>query len=199
MSNTRHPTPRQSPQRSGSPSPRPRRRAAFVAAGVVIAGVAVLGLYSATGTPPGIARPGAAVTAPEPEPIEVSLLEADHLLHEFGDVPIGGGIVRASFVVTNPEPAPEDIVSVYTSCMCTTAELTFPDGSTEGPFGMPGHELPLTLDRALGSKEAVTVTVRFDPAAHGPAATGPVERKVALHTADGGTMILSLTANVVAE
>lgn len=88
-----------------------------------------------------------------------STLRADHSMHDFGDVSIGGGTVQASFELTNTGPDAVEIISVYTSCMYTTATLGFPDGTREGPFGMPGHELPIALERVLAGGQLATVTV----------------------------------------
>lgn len=129
--------------------------------------------------------------------LEKTLLEADRRQHDFGRVPIYGGDVETAFQVSNGGPDPVRLVSVYTSCGCTTAVLEFDDGSREGPFGMPGHELPTRLHRPLRPGEAVRVRVIFDPAAHGPAGLGPVTRAVSLHTGDGGGVELVIAAEVV--
>lgn len=134
-------------------------------------------------------------TETEP-PVAPAPLEADRIRHDFGDVPIGGGNVEAVFRVTNAKDSEVRLAAVYTSCMCTTAVLEFANGSVEGPFGMPGHELPIEIDRALAPGESVLVRASFDPAAHGPEGVGPTRRRVVVHTADGGVLRLDLTANV---
>jgi hypothetical protein len=126
-----------------------------------------------------------------------SPLLAERDKHDFGDVPIDGGTVSTVFEVTNPGADPVRLVSVFTSCGCTTAEIEFPDSSTEGPFGMPGHSLPTGLDRTIGAGETLKVRVMFDPAAHGPEGLGRVMRTVTLHTADGAGLSLEIRANVV--
>lgn len=185
------------PNQTSSSASNPHRRAAVAAAVVVVVGVAVVGVLSARGREvPAEASGAMAAPAAQPAP-PPSPLVADHPLHEFGDVPIDGGLVEAEFTITNTGSEPTSIVAAYTSCMCTTAILSFPDGTTEGPFGMPGHDLPVTLDREVGPQESVGVTVRFDPGAHGPDATGPVQRTVLFHTSDGSRTSVELTANVV--
>jgi hypothetical protein len=126
-----------------------------------------------------------------------SPLQADQHLYEFGDVPIGGGKVSTAFQVSNAGASPVRLVSVYTSCGCTTAEIEFVDGSKAGPFGMPGHELPTDIDRTVSAGENFTVRVFFDPAAHGPEGLGKVMRAVTLHTEDGTGIRLAIMANVV--
>jgi len=184
-------TPRPSPRWSRRGKRRSTRALASLAIAAVglVAGLSILNVGSAAEKPSGMAADAA---PPPPSP-----LVADHPLHEFGDIPITGGVVEAEFQLTNQSAAPAHIVASYTSCMCTTAVLAFPDGISEGPFGMPGHDLPVTLDRDLAAGETMTVTVHFDPLAHGPDATGPVVRKVAVQDADGGTAVVTFTANVV--
>lgn len=128
---------------------------------------------------------------------EAPILVAERRSYDFGDIPIDGGTVQTEFSVKNIDTKPARIVATYTSCMCTTATLGFPDGMTAGPFGMPGHDLPVTLDHELGADQVVTVTVRFDPAAHGPDAIGPVHRAVDIRTDDGQRVTVAFSANVV--
>lgn len=134
----------------------------------------------------------AGVPSAPPSPLKV-----DHLRHDFGNVPIDGGVVKTTFTLTNETSAPVTLVAAYTSCMCTTATLRFADGSQEGPFGMPGHDLPVTLSHDVAPGASVTLLASFDPGAHGPDAVGPVERMIALHTADGARATVTFTANVV--
>ncbi len=129
--------------------------------------------------------------------LERSVLTADPRQYDFGRVPIDQGDVETAFRVTNRGADPVTLVSVYTSCGCTTAVLEFEDGTREGPFGMPGHELPTRLSRTLGPGGSVRVRVVFDPAAHGPAGVGRVMRAVAVHTEDGGGVELVIAAEVV--
>lgn len=127
-----------------------------------------------------------------------SPLQAERRQYDFGAIPIDGGNVETVFHVSNTRPAPLKLVAVYTSCGCTTAMLEFADRSQAGPFGMPGHgSLQTDIDRTVEAGEDFTVRVIFDPAAHGPNGLGKVTRVVTLHTADGGTAELAITADVV--
>lgn len=128
-----------------------------------------------------------------------SPLKADRDRYDFGAIPINGGNVQTVFQVANRGSEAVSLVSVYTSCGCTTAVLEFPDGSKEGPFGMPGHDLPIRLERPrrLDPGQVVKVHAIFDPAAHGPAGLGPVVRAVNLHTSDGGGVEVTFSADVV--
>lgn len=138
----------------------------------------------------------AAAQQGSPEQAAPLRLEADHLSHDFGDVPIDAGEVSADFRIRNASAEPVQLAAVYSSCMCTTAVLEF-DGWRSGPFGMPGHDLPNAVDREVAPGGQFTMRVTFDPAAHGPEGVGPTRRQVALHTVNGGFMHLELTANVV--
>jgi len=152
---------------------------------------------AADGTPSGAAPVSAAAGDGIVLPPGEGKLIAEPLTRDLGDVPIGGGKVQTSFMVRNDSDEAVRLVSVYTSCMCTTAVLAFEDGPKEGPFGMPGHDLPTSLDRSLGAGQTMEVEVTFDPAAHGPDAVGPVTRGIAIHLDDGEVLILQFNANVV--
>ena len=67
--------------------------------------------------------------------------------------------------------------------MCTNAYFTS-DGEESGPFGMPGHGFVPGLGRKLKAGEKAVVRVVFDPAAHGPAGVGPVDRLAWLESGD---------------
>jgi len=162
---------------------------------VVAFGVAACGDAAASRTPP---PPPVAQTPEYPlNPNAVSALKADHANFAFGDVPIGGGVVHTDFLVRNTSDQPAHLVAAYTSCMCTTADLIMPDSTDLGPFGMPGHGASRPLDRTIQPGGTFTLRATFDPAAHGPDAVGPVQRQVAIHTADGATFTVEFTANVV--
>ncbi len=122
---------------------------------------------------------------------------SDRERHDFGDIAIDGGDVETVFRVSNTAHDEVELVAVYTSCGCTSAVLEFDDGSTAGPFGMPGHgDLP-EIERLVVPGESFDVRVSFDPAAHGPQGLGNIMRAVKLHARDGGTTELTITAHVV--
>lgn len=114
---------------------------------------------------------------------------------DFGQVRINGGLVNHDFTLKNNGAAPIAIKKIYTSCMCTTAAWKDKNG-TAGPFGMPGHGAIPEVSRTLGPSETATVEVTFDPAAHGPAGIGRVERLVYLENDASEPLILKFTANV---
>ncbi|MBI2100864.1 MAG: DUF1573 domain-containing protein [Candidatus Vogelbacteria bacterium] len=123
-------------------------------------------------------------------------LTAAETSFDFGAIKINGGLVRHDFAVRNSGAAPLTIKKIYTSCMCTTAVWTGPDGQTTGPFGMPGHGSIPTINEILAPDQEATVAVTFDPAAHGPSGIGRVERLIYLETDDAEPLILKFTVNV---
>lgn len=137
--------------------------------------------------------------APVAQELPPTPLKAEVTSRDLGTVGIFDGLVGTEFRVTNSADEPTWLAAAYTSCMCTEVILEFADGSVEGPFGMPGHELPVRLERAVGPGETFTARATFDPLAHGPDAVGPTQRAIALHSDNGGMLQLDFTINVVKE
>lgn len=99
--------------------------------------------------------------------------------YDFGAIKMSAGKVTRQFRIRNTGTEPVTIEKIYTSCMCTTAELTAL-GKQFGPYGMPGHGAIPKVDQALGPNEEATVEVVFDPAAHGPAGVGRIARSITI-------------------
>lgn len=131
---------------------------------------------------------------PPPTPLKAQVAKRD-----LGTVRIADGLVETTFRVTNGADEPTGLAAVYTSCMCTEVTLEFADGTRMGPFGMPGHELPVRVERMLAPGETFTARATFDPMAHGPDAVGPVQRAIAVHSDNGGMLRLDFLVNVVKE
>ncbi|HLG25455.1 MAG TPA: DUF1573 domain-containing protein [Candidatus Gracilibacteria bacterium] len=106
-------------------------------------------------------------------PASAGTLEADKQEFSFGDIPIYGGKVSTNFTLTNSGTGPVLLKSITTSCMCTQATI---DGKT---FGM---HINSTADITLQPKESKTMTVTFDPLAHGDTGTGPITRTISILT-----------------
>jgi hypothetical protein len=124
-------------------------------------------------------------------------LRAQPARYDFGRVPLAGGDVTTRYVVTNVTDGPVRLRDIYTSCNCTTATLRFGDGTVAGPFGMPGHELPVSYDRVVQPGESFQVQVRFNPAAHGPRGVGHVTRSIVMKPVGGPALEFVFTATVV--
>lgn len=123
-------------------------------------------------------------------------LTADESFNDFGTISMAKGVVSKKFTVKNTDNKTAMVTKMFTSCMCTKAKLIVGDKSW-GPYGMPGHGGPIpniAAEIPAGGESEVEVT--FDPAAHGPAGIGRVERTVTLQLNGQNPIILGFRANV---
>lgn len=124
-----------------------------------------------------------------------SLITAGETMFDFGNISMGKGNVSHLFKIKNTSAAPVTIKKLYSSCMCTTATLIRKD-KTVGPFGMPGHvDIPAIQEIMQPGEEAEVLTV-FDPAAHGPAGVGAINRSVLIENDASGPLQLDFKAFV---
>lgn len=130
-------------------------------------------------------------------------LEAEETNFDFGAISMAAGKISHSFKIKNTGNEPVNVESMYTSCMCTTAAFMMNGPSTDsgqarqfGPYGMPGHGFIPKINEALGAGEEAIVEVVFDPAAHGPAGVGKIERVVYLENDAGSPLELGIQATV---
>jgi len=114
----------------------------------------------------------------------------------FGSIPMSGGKVTHRYWIKNAGTEPLLIRKMYTSCMCTTAALVKSSGKKFDPVGMPGHTPIPTINEPMNPKEEAIVEVVFDPAAHGPAGIGPIDRVVTIENSAGRPLELAFAANV---
>src|SRR3989344_9045071 len=84
--------------------------------------------------------------------------------YDFGTISMAAGKVKHQFKIKNTSSEAVSIEKMYTSCMCTTAELTV-GVKRFGPYGMPGHGTIPRIDQIVNPNEEATVEVVFDPAA----------------------------------
>ncbi|MBI2577562.1 MAG: DUF1573 domain-containing protein [Candidatus Wildermuthbacteria bacterium] len=103
---------------------------------------------------------------------------AEELSFDFGSISMEAGKVSHMFIVKNTSDKPALLNKMYTSCMCTTAFFRKGDGEQFGPYGMQGHGGSQRLNQTVSPGEEAYVEVVFDPAAHGPAGVGRIERLV---------------------
>lgn len=80
--------------------------------------------------------------------------------------------------------------------MCTSARLV-QAGRESAWFGMPMDTRPPPANVRLLAAEPAYLEVRIDPAAHGDAGLGRIQRQVLLHTAGGQDLRFELTATVL--
>jgi len=108
---------------------------------------------------------------------------------------MAAGNVTHRFSIKNANAAPVVIRKISTSCMCTTAQLV-KGGRKLAIYGMPGHGYVPNLDEPIAPNEQAMVEVVFDPAAHGPAGIGKIERFVSIYTDAAEPLELSFIALV---
>jgi len=122
--------------------------------------------------------------------VSKSVLSSNEKVYDFGEIEIFGGKVENEFVLTNEGPDPIVIIAGTTSCGCTEGEI---DGIS---FGM--HE-GMSSDLTINAGETKNLKVIYDPLAHGPSATGKIDRQVFLKTNSTATpeLEIRITANVV--
>lgn len=113
----------------------------------------------------------------------------------FGPISMASGKVKHRYPITNTGTEPLLIRKMYTSCMCTTVALV-KGGKTSDAYGMPGHTPIPTINVPINPKEEAFVEVVFDPAAHGPAGVGPIERIVTVENNAGQPLELAFSALV---
>lgn len=142
------------------------------------------------------AKPGPAAKAPArlAAPSQ-SDLSAQAPSFDFGTVSMAAGNVTHRYKIKNANAAPVIIRKISTSCMCTTAQLV-KGGKKLAIYGMPGHGYVPNLDEPIAPGEQAVVEVVFDPAAHGPAGIGRVERLVTVYTGAAQALELSFNALV---
>lgn len=157
----------------------------------VAAGLIILSALAWLGRP----SPAAVNQTPTGESGELPKLTADTANFDFGAISMAAGKVRHSFRIRNSGGEAITVRKMYTSCMCTTASLTTPEGSF-GPFGMPGHMPIPEINAALAPGEGGEVEAIFDPAAHGPAGVGKIDRSVILENDEGSPLELKFSAFV---
>lgn len=124
-------------------------------------------------------------------------LVAGHYEYDMGTISMANGKVKHSYQLKNEGPDALQISKVFTSCMCTTAQVKTTDGKVYGPFGMSGHGANTETDVEILAGQDFELTVEFDPLAHGPDAVGPVQRVVYVKTNTSKEPLgLSFTADV---
>ncbi len=115
---------------------------------------------------------------------------------DIGKVSYGGGIVSKTYEIKNDAGQDLKLKKIVTSCMCTKVRVKFADKTTKFyAMEMNGDKNPIiSYDFPAGS--SATVEFNFDPAAHGPAGIGPIDRVISLYF-DGGYKELKFNGEVV--
>lgn len=143
-----------------------------------------------------IARPDSQKTTASSAKSTGSLIITEETdTYDFGTISMAAGNVAHQFKIKNIGSERITIHKLYTSCMCTTATLTA-GGNRFGPYGMPGHGAIPRIEQAINPGEEAAVEIVFDPAAHGPAGVGPIQRTITLETDAEEPVLLQFTALV---
>ena len=100
--------------------------------------------------------------------------------YDWGQINMNDGKVEARFPIKNDGSTPLVLSEAQTSCMCTTATLSF-QGKTSPPIGM--HAKSAYTLQVPPAQEA-ELSVVFDPAFHGPSGVGQIDRQVTMRTND---------------
>jgi len=97
------------------------------------------------------------------------------LSYDWKDIDIAAGDVSREFSFENS--GEEDLIlkGAATSCMCTTATFTLPNGEKSPDFGMHGNQ---KWAYAIKPGEEFSINIVFDPMAHGPNGVGPIQRSI---------------------
>lgn len=115
--------------------------------------------------------------------------------YDFGTISMAAGKVTHTFKIRNASEEAVTVNKMYTSCMCTTAEL-ITGGKQFGPFGMLGHGVIPKINQTISPGEEADVEVVFDPAAHGPAGVGRIQRTITIENNAGQPVELLFAAIV---
>lgn len=142
-----------------------------------------------------IARPDGQNTASVAASSNGSLTVEEASNYDFGSISMAAGKVKHQFKIKNTSSEAVTIGKMYTSCMCTTATL-MTGGKRFGPVGMPGHGAIPKINQTINPNEEAIVEVVFDPAAHGPAGVGRIQRTVTLENNSGRPVELMFAAIV---
>lgn len=181
-------------------SPYSRNMKVFVGAGalaLILGGVIVASrppAVASQGATPATAVAAAATESPGAQGTTGSLTAMQKKFN-FKSISMANGKVTHRYPIRNTGTEPIVVSKMYTSCMCTTVALV-KDGKATEAFGMPGHTPIPTVNIPIGPRDQAFVEVVFDPAAHGPAGVGPIERVVTLENSTGQPFELSFAALV---
>lgn len=142
-----------------------------------------------------IARPDATSTPPVQADSNGTLIVEEAGNYDFGAISMAAGKVKHAFKIKNTSKESVAISKVHTSCMCTTATL-ISGGKQFGPYGMPSHGAIPKINQAVNPEEEAIIEVVFDPAAHGPAGVGRIQRTITIENNAGQPIELMFAAVV---
>jgi len=128
--------------------------------------------------------------------VEAQGLEANPVSIDIGKVGYGDGVVSKEYEVRNTTSATMKLRKIVTSCMCTKARVKIGDKATKFyAMEMNGDKNPI-IDYDLPAGATAKIEFQFDPAAHGPAGIGLIDRVITLYF-DGGFKEFKFNGEVV--
>jgi hypothetical protein len=143
-----------------------------------------------------IARPrSTASSLPSPMPVAAGSVTVSERSFDFGSISMAKGMVMKAITVRNTGGSAATLGKLYTSCMCTSASLALA-GENYGPYGMEGMGYIPKIGKELPAGQEATITVMFDPNAHGPAGVGHIERVVTLEVDGDSPVTVDFSADV---
>lgn len=158
--------------------------------------LAVIIVIAALGGLALLARPRAGSGALQSAmPVAAGSIVTSERTFDFGTISMKNGKVTHAITVTNTGSTPATLGRLFTSCMCTSASLALA-GENFGPFGMEGMGYIPRLDKTIGAGQTATISIQFDPNAHGPAGIGHIERVVTLEIDGGSPVTVDFSADV---
>ncbi|KKW11544.1 MAG: hypothetical protein UY50_C0011G0020 [Parcubacteria group bacterium GW2011_GWA2_49_9] len=125
-----------------------------------------------------------------------SSLTSSETVYDFGTISMKNGDVTKDFTVTNATDKEVLLKTLVTSCMCTRASIVRADGTSKGPFGMPGMGRVPPANERIAAGDSRIIRVVYDPNAHGPAGVGQIDRFAELEDENGGKLQLEIKALV---
>lgn len=94
-------------------------------------------------------------------------IEIDRAKHDFGVISQGEGVVSTTFTIKNTGGSDLIIENIDSSCMCTTASLTY-KGEESPVFGMSMHgDNPENFGLRIAPGDSAQLNVFYDTMAHG--------------------------------
>ena len=125
----------------------------------------------------------------------------DKSSYSFGTISMNDGTVETFYELTNTGNEDIFVQELFTSCMCTKAQLILADDTQTGLYGMKGHggQNDFYVGKTIKSGETVKVKAIFDPNAHGPQGVGTIKRNITLSTnlKDNPNIQFSFDAEVI--
>ena len=130
-----------------------------------------------------------------------STYTVDKNTFSFGTISMKDGTVETFYELTNTGNEDIFVQELFTSCMCTKAQLILADDTQTGLYGMKGHggQNDFYVGKTIKSGETVKVKAIFDPNAHGPQGVGTIKRNITLSTnlKDNPNIQFSFDAEVI--